>query len=135
MPPMRPRRNTLPLLHSPRIPAPPHTRTTSKVRSSNEEDSRTHKEHTLNFIIKSDIPLPQSVLNQHKKKIHHWFHHHVQENEIPPYQFYYNGHLVSLSFTIIQKERKEITTVICIVLSFITLILSSLVLSYYAYMS
>ena len=135
MPPMRPRRNTLPLLHSPRIPAPPYTRTTSKVRSSNEEGCGTHKEHTLNFIIKSDIPLPQSVLNQHKKKIHQWFNHHVQENEIPPYQFYYNGHLVSLSFTIIQKERKEITTIISIILSTIVLVLSVGVLTYYAYMS
>ena len=135
MPTMRTGGNALPLLHRSRISPPPYTRTTGKIRSSNEEDCGTHKEHTLNFIIKSDIPLPQSVLNQHKKKIHHWFNHHVQENEIPPYQFYYNGHLVSLSFTIIEKETKEITTVICMVLSFITLILSVGVILHHACMS
>ena len=135
MPTMRTGGNALPLLHRSRIPAPPYTRTTGKIRSSNEEDCGTHKEHTLNFIIKSDIPLPPSILKEEKKRIHHWFNHHVQENEIPPYQFYYNGHLVSLSFTIIEKERKVITKIITRLIAKVLLILTVGVILHTAYMS
>ncbi len=91
----------------------------------------------MKYNINSDIPLPNSVLKQHKKQIHHWYEHHSQESTIPPYQFYYDGHLISLAFetTIIEKETKEITTIISIILSTIVLVLSTGIILHHAYMS
>ena len=90
----------------------------------------------MNYNINSDIPLPNSILRQHKKQIHHWYEHHSQESTIPPYQFYYDGHLISLAFeTTIEKEKESIMTPIAIILSTIVLVLSVGVILYYAYMS
>ena len=91
----------------------------------------------MKYNINSDIPLPPSILKSHKKQIHHWYEHHQQENKIPPYQFYYDGHLISLAFETIEKtkEKESIMTPIAIILSSITLVLSVGVILYHAYMS
>ena len=89
----------------------------------------------MNYNINSDIPLPTSILKSHKKQIHHWYEHHSRENTIPPYQFYYNGHLISLAFetTTIEKEKESIMTPIAIILSTIVLVLSVGVILYHVY--
>ena len=92
----------------------------------------------MKYNINSDIPLPPSILKSHKKQIRHWYEYHLQESTIPPYQFYYNGHLISLAFettTTIEKEKESIMTPITIILSTIVLVLSTGVILYHACMS
>ena len=90
----------------------------------------------MKYNVNSDIPLPPLVLKKQRKRITLWYEHHEKENKIPPYQFYHNGHLITLAFETNQTtQTKEITTVISLVLSSITLAATIGVLSYYLLVS
>ena len=91
----------------------------------------------MRYNINSDIPLPKSVLKKQRRRIHSWYAHHEKENTIPPYQFYYEGHLISLAFEINQtkEEPKEITTIISLVLSSLVLAATIGVLIHYSLIS
>ena len=94
----------------------------------------------MKYNINSDIPLPQSVLKKQRRRIHSWYEHHSKENKIPPYQFYYDGHLISLAFETKEETKEIITTfdtvtTICLVLSSLALASCIGVLTYYLYMS
>ena len=74
--------------------------------------------------INSDIPIPQEVIDSHTHTLLNYYEYHLQENTSPPYQFYYKGHLVSITISyeeyerltssIIQKERIISLLTICI---------------------
>ena len=88
----------------------------------------------MNFIVNADIPVPESVLKEHKRQLHYWYQHHKTETRVEPYQFYYDGHLVTLAFDTCQEPSNENRMVrTSVVLSSLVLVATISILTYYVY--
>ena len=89
----------------------------------------------MNYVVEGDIPVPESVLKEHKRQLHYWYEHHKTETRVEPYRFYYDGHLITLAFDESQPTHEDRMVYTSVVLSSLVLVATTSILSYYVYVS